>query len=72
MSYQVNPGLSNWPNTWKDLRHVIIVAALAIMPAAIIRIMFPTLIGQIAAALLCLAVFAAGWFYYRRTQGFIP
>ncbi|HJT81743.1 MAG TPA: oligosaccharide flippase family protein [Chthoniobacterales bacterium] len=62
----------HWPNPWKNLRTVLGVAAVAIVPAAILRVAFPTIAGQIAAGLLCLAVFAAGWFYYRRAKPFVP
>lgn len=62
----------HWPNPWREVRNVIIVAAIAIVPAAVCRLAFPSVIGQIVSALLCLAVFAAGWFYYRRTQPLVP
>lgn len=62
----------HWPNPGKDLRPVLIVAGAAILPAAVCRIVFPNIGGQLAAALLCLAVFAGGWFYYRRTLPLVP
>ena len=62
----------HWPNPWKDLHNVLTTAVAAIVPATVCRIVFPTLAGQIAAALLCLAVFAGGWFYYRRAQPLLP
>jgi O-antigen/teichoic acid export membrane protein len=56
-----------WPNPWKELTDVMIVAALAIVPATVCRLLFPNTAGQVTAALLCLAVFTAGWLYYRQT-----
>ena len=58
----------HWPNPWHDVLPVTLVAIAAIVPAAICRFVFPGVIGQISAALYCLAVFAVGWLYYRRSQ----
>jgi O-antigen/teichoic acid export membrane protein len=61
-----------WPNPWPEVRPVTLVAIFAIVPAAICRFIFAGIVGQLAAALLCLAVFAAGWIYYRRLKQAIP
>jgi O-antigen/teichoic acid export membrane protein len=58
----------HWPNPWQDILPVALVALAAIAPAAIFRFLFPSVAGQAIAALYCLAVFATGWFYYRRSQ----
>ena len=62
----------HWPNSWRYLRTVLAVAAAAIIPATICRMMLPDMMGQLAAALLCLVVFTGGWFYYRRTKPLVP
>ncbi|HEY4282307.1 MAG TPA: polysaccharide biosynthesis C-terminal domain-containing protein, partial [Chthoniobacterales bacterium] len=58
----------HWPNPWRDVLPVIFVAIAAIGPAAICRFFFPGIVGQLGSALLCLAVFGAGWLYCRRSE----
>jgi hypothetical protein len=58
----------HWPNPWHDVLPVTLVAFAAIGPATICRMIFPGVVGQLVAALYCLAAFATGWLYYRRSQ----
>lgn len=56
----------HWPNPWKEVRPVTLIAIAAILPAIVVRLRFPGILGQISSALLCLAIFGIGWLYYRR------
>jgi O-antigen/teichoic acid export membrane protein len=58
----------HWPSPWKEVRPVLAVSVAGILPAMVCRALFPGVIGQLAAATICVAVFAAGWFYRQRPQ----
>jgi O-antigen/teichoic acid export membrane protein len=57
----------HWPNPWRDVTPILLVAVVAIVPAVICRLWFPGVAGQLIAATICLSVFAAGWFHHRRS-----
>ena len=58
----------HWPNPLTQIRPVLTTAIIAAVPAVLCRVLWPGVAGQIAAALVCLALFTAGWFYYRRPE----
>ncbi|MEY2485937.1 MAG: hypothetical protein QOH39_1585 [Verrucomicrobiota bacterium] len=58
----------HWPNPFTELRPVWTAATIAMIPAVLCRVLWPGTAGQVTAALLCLALFGAGWFYYRRSE----
>ncbi|MFL6514550.1 MAG: oligosaccharide flippase family protein [Chthoniobacterales bacterium] len=60
--------LFRWPSPWADVRPVVIVSLVGIVPAVVCRSLFPGIIGQLSAATICIAVFAAGWFYHQRSH----
>jgi len=58
----------HWPSPWADVRPVLLVSAAGILPAVACRVLLSGIIGQLSGATICVAVFAAGWFYHQRSQ----
>jgi len=57
-----------WPNPLSEVRPVLMTATIALIPAVLCRVFWPGSAGQIISALVCLALFGAGWLYYRRSE----
>jgi O-antigen/teichoic acid export membrane protein len=58
----------HWPNPLSQIRPVVMTATVALIPAVLCRLFWPGSAGQIISALVCLALFGAGWVYYRRSE----
>ena len=55
-----------WPNPWRSIRPPVLSAIIAIIPALLCRLFLPGMAGQLAAGLVFLAIFGAGWLQHRR------
>jgi O-antigen/teichoic acid export membrane protein len=57
-----------WPNPWSEISPPIVAALVACLPAFAIYALLHGIVAQITSAVAFLAVFGAGWLYYRRRQ----
>jgi O-antigen/teichoic acid export membrane protein len=54
----------HWKHSWDHLRPPVIAAIIAIVPALVCRVLLHGIVGQLTAAAVFVAVFAAAWKYY--------
>jgi O-antigen/teichoic acid export membrane protein len=58
----------HWPNPWSEIGPPILWAITAMVCALPPRMLVHGMAGQVMSALVFLAVFSAGWLYYRQSQ----
>lgn len=54
-----------WKDSWSDIRPPVLAAVIALIPALACRLLLNGIAGQIAAAVVFLALFAGQWWRYR-------
>lgn len=57
-----------WKMSWRNIRQPIVVAVIALLPALFFGAVLRGTVGQVVAAIMFVALFGTGWWYYTRRK----
>ena len=67
LRYRALRTVFRWRNPWGDVRHPLLAALIAAVPAIVCRLLINGMTGQVIAALVFLLLYGGGWLRYRRS-----